>query len=47
MKAEVHGMGVANAHLAAAIPNNDFYEQLGVFDRAHQAPQKAERAAHH
>jgi L-alanine-DL-glutamate epimerase-like enolase superfamily enzyme len=28
MKAEVHGMGVANAHLAAAIPNNDFYEQL-------------------
>ncbi len=28
MKAEVHGMGLANAHLAAAIPNNDFYEQL-------------------
>jgi len=28
MKAEVHGMGVANAHLGAAIPNNDFYEQL-------------------
>ena len=28
MKAQVHGMGVANAHLCAAIPNNDFYEQL-------------------
>lgn len=34
MKAEVHGMGVANAHLAAAIPNNDFYEQL-VFSTEH------------
>jgi L-alanine-DL-glutamate epimerase-like enolase superfamily enzyme len=34
MKAEVHGMGVANAHLAAAIPNNDFYEQL-VFSTGH------------
>jgi L-alanine-DL-glutamate epimerase-like enolase superfamily enzyme len=28
IKAQVHGMGLANAHLAAAIPNNDFYEQL-------------------
>jgi len=28
MKAQVHGMGIANAHLCAAIPNNDFYEQL-------------------
>ena len=28
MKAQVHGMGVPNAHLCAAIPNNDFYEQL-------------------
>jgi L-alanine-DL-glutamate epimerase-like enolase superfamily enzyme len=28
MKAQVHGMGLANAHLCAAIPNNDFYEQL-------------------
>jgi L-alanine-DL-glutamate epimerase-like enolase superfamily enzyme len=34
MKAEVHGMGVANAHLGAAIPNNDFYEQL-VFSTEH------------
>jgi len=34
MKAEVHGMGVANAHLCAAIPNNDFYEQL-VFSTEH------------
>jgi L-alanine-DL-glutamate epimerase-like enolase superfamily enzyme len=24
----VHGMGVANAHICGAIPNNDFYEQL-------------------
>lgn len=28
MRAQVHGMGLPNAHLAAAIPNNDFYEQL-------------------
>jgi L-alanine-DL-glutamate epimerase-like enolase superfamily enzyme len=28
MKAQVHGMGMPNAHLCAAIPNNDFYEQL-------------------
>jgi L-alanine-DL-glutamate epimerase-like enolase superfamily enzyme len=34
MKAEVHGMGTANAHLGAAIPNNDFYEQL-VFSTEH------------
>jgi L-alanine-DL-glutamate epimerase-like enolase superfamily enzyme len=34
MKAEVHGMRIANAHLAAAAPNNDFYEQLGLFDRS-------------
>jgi L-alanine-DL-glutamate epimerase-like enolase superfamily enzyme len=34
MKAEAHGMGIANANLAAAVPNNDFYEQLGLFDRS-------------
>lgn len=34
MKAQVHGMGLANAHLCAAIPNNDFYEQL-VYSSAH------------
>jgi L-alanine-DL-glutamate epimerase-like enolase superfamily enzyme len=28
MKAQVHGMGHANAHICAAIPNNDYYEQL-------------------
>mgnify|MGYP000483560545 CR=1 FL=1 len=28
MKAQVHGMGVGNAHVCAAIPNNDYYEQL-------------------
>lgn len=28
MKAQVHGMGVANAHICGAIPNNDYYEQL-------------------
>ena len=28
IKAQVHGMGLPNAHLCAAIPNNDFYEQL-------------------
>ena len=28
MKAQVHGMGLANAHICGAIPNNDFYEQL-------------------
>ena len=34
IRAQVHGMGIANGHLAAAIPNNDFYEQL-VFSSAH------------
>lgn len=28
MRAQVHGMGHANAQLCAAIPNNDYYEQL-------------------
>ncbi len=28
MKAQVHGMGVGQAHLSGAIPNNDYYEQL-------------------
>jgi L-alanine-DL-glutamate epimerase-like enolase superfamily enzyme len=28
LKAQVHGMGLANANICAAIPNNDFYEQL-------------------
>lgn len=28
MRAQVHGMGLAQAHLSAAIPNNDYYEQL-------------------
>jgi L-alanine-DL-glutamate epimerase-like enolase superfamily enzyme len=34
MKAQVHGMGLPNAHLCAGIPNNDFYEQL-VYSSAH------------
>ena len=28
MKAQVHGMGVGQAHLCGAIRNNDYYEQL-------------------
>lgn len=28
MRAQVHGMGLENAHLCAAISNNDYYEQL-------------------
>ena len=28
MKAQVHGMGIGDAQLCGAIPNNDFYEQL-------------------
>jgi L-alanine-DL-glutamate epimerase-like enolase superfamily enzyme len=28
LKAQVHGMGIANANICAAIPNNDFYEEL-------------------
>ena len=28
MRAQVHAMGWANAHLAGAIPNNDYYEQI-------------------
>lgn len=34
MRAQVHGMGLANAQLCAAISNNDFYEQI-VFDEDH------------
>lgn len=36
MRAQVHGMGHANAQLCAAIPNNDYYEQL-VFGADHIA----------
>ncbi|MDO8361058.1 MAG: enolase C-terminal domain-like protein, partial [Devosia sp.] len=28
MRAQVHGMGLENAQLCAAISNNDYYEQL-------------------
>ncbi|MBT4497700.1 MAG: racemase [Gemmatimonadetes bacterium] len=28
MRAQVHGGGIPNLHLCAAIPNNDYYEQL-------------------
>ena len=28
MRAQVHGMGLENAQICAAIPNNDYYEQL-------------------
>lgn len=28
MRAQVHAMGFPNLHIAAAIPNNDFYEQI-------------------
>lgn len=28
MRAQVHGMGYGNVHLCAAIPNNDYYEEL-------------------
>lgn len=42
MKAQVHGMGMANAHLCAAIPNNDYYEQL-VFSSEHIKSLKAQR----
>jgi L-alanine-DL-glutamate epimerase-like enolase superfamily enzyme len=36
VKAQVHGMGMPNAHICAAIPNNDFYEQL-VYSTEHIA----------
>ena len=36
MKAQVHGMGLPNAHLCAALPNNDYYEQL-VYSSEHIA----------
>ncbi|HLW91822.1 MAG TPA: enolase C-terminal domain-like protein [Roseiarcus sp.] len=42
IKAQVHGMGMANAHLCAAIPNNDFYEQL-VYSSEHIATLKSRR----
>ena len=35
MKAEVHGMGIANAHLGAAIPTT-ILRTTGVFDRTHR-----------
>ena len=28
MRAQVHGMGLENAQLCAAVPNNDYYEQI-------------------
>ena len=34
MRAQVHGMGLENAQLCAAILNNDYYEQI-VFNEAH------------
>ncbi|MEO1104506.1 MAG: enolase C-terminal domain-like protein [Pseudomonadota bacterium] len=34
MRAQVHGMGWGNAQICAAIPNNDFYEQI-IVDEAH------------
>jgi len=33
MRAQVHGMGHANAQLCAAVPNNDYYEQLVINER--------------
>jgi len=42
MKAQVHGMGMPNAHLCAAIPNNDFYEQL-VYSTEHIKGLKSRR----
>lgn len=34
MRAQVHGMGFGNVHICAAIPNNDFYEQI-IIDEEH------------
>ena len=32
MRCQVHGMGLPNAQLCAAIRNNDYYEQLVISD---------------
>ena len=42
MRAQVHGMGMANAQISAAIPNNDYYEQL-VFSTEHIKSLKTQR----
>ena len=34
MRCQVHGMGLANAQLCAAIRNNDYYEQLVINDQS-------------
>lgn len=34
MRAQVHGMGLENAQLCGAVPNNDFYEQI-IYDFDH------------
>lgn len=33
MRTQIHGMGFGNAQLCAAIPNNDFYEQLVISEK--------------
>ena len=41
MRAQVHGMGLENAQLCAAISNNDYYEQLDHERGADQGPRQA------
>ena len=40
MRAQVHGMGLENAQICAAISNNDYYEQLIMNEEPDQRPRK-------
>ncbi len=47
MRAQVHGMGLENAQLCAAIRNNDYYEQLVIGQRPDQRAEGPRAACHH
>ena len=40
MRCQVHGMGLPNAQICAAIRNNDYYEQLVINDGADRRPRR-------
>ena len=46
MRAQVHGMGLENAQICAAISNNDYYEQLIIERGADQRASQARSAGH-
>ena len=44
MRAQVHGMGLENAQLCAAISNNDYYEQIVINEEQISGPRQARPA---